>query len=84
MPTTRTGGLQKYPRMEGNVALADERLSVLQAPRATRRVPQLRLVQAMTEEGEREALAPAIGMMNGMRLSLTLWSLIGVIMLLIR
>ena len=85
MPTTRTWGTQKYPRAEGNVALADERLGVFQAPKAKPRAPQLRLVRAMTEEeGEREALAPAIGMMNGIRLALTLWSLIGLIIFLMR
>jgi len=85
MPTTRTWGTQPYPRAEGNVALANECLSVRQAPKATRRVPQLRLVRDMTEEvGEIEALAPTIGMINGIRLSLTLWSLILLFILLMR
>ena len=59
MPTTRTRGPQKYPQAEGNVAVAHKCLSVLQAPKAKPRVPQLRLVLDMTEEeGESEALTP--------------------------
>ena len=65
-----------YPQSEGNVAAADERLGVLHAPKAKPRAPQLRVVRDRTEEDEREALAPTIGILNGIRLSLTLWGLI--------
>ena len=85
MPTTRTWGTQKYPQAERNVALADERLGVFESPKAKPRAPQLRLVRAMPEEeGDSEALAPAIGMMNGSRLSLNLGSLIILIIFLMR
>jgi hypothetical protein len=61
----------------GNVALADESWGALRTPNANTRSPQLVLVPDHTEEeGEIEALAPIIGMINGIRLSLTLWSLI--------
>lgn len=72
---------RQYPRSVGNVALADESLGVLQKPTAKTRSPRLSVVPDITEEVD--ALAPTTGMINGIRLSLTLWSLIGVIILLI-
>lgn len=73
---------RQYPRSVGNVALADESLGVLQKPTAKTRSPRLSVVPDITEEVD--ALAPTTGMINGIRLSLTLWSLFGVIILLIR
>ena len=81
----RTKGQQEtrqYPQSWGNLALVDENLGVLQPPKAKIRSPRLSVVQDMTEE-EVDALALTTGMINGIRLSLTLWSLIGVIILLI-
>ncbi len=74
---------RQYPQSWGNVAIADESLGVLQTPKAKTRSPRLSMVQDMTEE-EVDALAPTTGIMNGIRLSLTLWSLIVLIILLIR
>lgn len=73
---------RQYPQSVGNVALADESLGVLQKPKAKTRSPRLSVVPDITEEVD--ALAPTTGMINGIRLSLTLWSLFGVILLLIR
>ncbi|HSQ52431.1 MAG TPA: hypothetical protein VLL94_14350 [Nitrospiraceae bacterium] len=73
---------QQYPQSVGNLALADESLGVLQKPKAKTRSPRLSVVPHITEEVD--ALAPTTGMINGIRLSLTLWSLFGVIILLIR
>ena len=73
---------RQYPQSVGNVALADESLGVLQKPKAKTRSPRLSVVPDITEEVD--ALAPTTGMINGIRLSLTLWSLFGVIILLIR
>lgn len=76
---------RQYPQSWGNLALADESLAVLQTPQAKTRSPQLSLVPDITEEEvEIEALAPTMGIINGIRLSLTLWSLIGLIILLMR
>ena len=76
---------RQYPQSWGNLALADESLGVLQTPKAKTRSPQLSLVPDITEEEvEIEALAPTMGIINGIRLSLTLWSLIGLIILLMR
>ena len=76
---------RQFPQSWGNLALANESLGVLQKPKAKTRSPQLRLVQERTEEErEIEALAPTMGMINGIRLSLTLGSIFGVIILLIR
>jgi hypothetical protein len=73
---------RQYPQSWGNLALADESLGVLQTPKAKTRSPRLSVVHDLTEE-EVDALAATTGIINGIRLSLTLWSLIGVIILLI-
>jgi hypothetical protein len=73
---------RQYPQSWGNLALADESLGVLQPLKAKTCSPRLSRVQDIAEE-EVDALALTTGMINGIRLSLTLWSLIGVIILLI-
>jgi hypothetical protein len=75
----------QYPQSWGNLALADESLAVLQKPKAKILSPRLSGAQDITEEEvEIDALAPTMGIINGIRLSLTLWSLIGLIILLMR
>ena len=80
--TTAQRETRQYPQSWGNLALANESLVVLQPPKAKTRSPRLSMVQDMAAE-EVEALALTTGMINGIRLSLMLWSLIGVIILLI-
>ena len=82
MQTNETRETRQYPQSWGNLALANESLGVLQPPKAKTRSPRLSVVQDITED-EVDALALTTGMINGIRLSLTLWSLIGVIILLI-
>ena len=75
---------RQYPQSLGNLALANESLGVLQPPKAKTRSSRLSMVRDIAEEEvEIEALALTTGMINGIRLSLMLWSLIGVIILLI-
>ena len=74
---------RQYPQSWGNLALADESLGVLQPPKAKTCSPRLSVVQEDMTEEEVDALALTTGMINRIRLSLTLWSLIGVIILLI-
>jgi len=84
MPTKPTGIPGPHPQSVGNVALADESLGGLHASRAKPLAPRLRVVRDVTEEeGETEALAPTMGMINGLRLSLTLWSLIVLLIVLL-
>ena len=84
MQTKGQGETRQYPQSWGNLALADESLGVLQPTKAKTRSPRLSMVQDIAEEEvEIEALALTTGMINGVRLSLMLWSLIGVIILLI-
>jgi len=84
MQTNETRETRQYPQSWGNLALANESLVVLQPPKAKTRSPRLSMVQDIAEqEVEIEALALTTGMINGIRLSLMLWSLIGVIILLI-
>ena len=78
----RVHGELQHPQSRGNLALADESLSKLQKPQAKTRSPRLSVVSDITEE-EVDALAPTTGFINGVRLSLALWGLIGVIILLI-
>jgi len=73
---------RQYSQSLGNLALADESLDVLQKPNAKTSSPRLSVVQDITAE-EVDALALTTGIINGIRLSLVLWSLIGVIILLI-
>ena len=80
--TTGSWETRQYPQSWGNLALADESLGVLQPPKAKTRSPRLSVVQDITED-QGDALALTTGMINGIRLSLMLWSLIGVIILLI-
>ena len=76
---------RQYPQSWGNLALADQSLGVLQTSKAKPGYPRLSVVQDIREEEvEIEALAPTTGILNGIRLSLTLWSLIGLIILLMR
>ena len=82
MQTKEQQETRQYPQSWGNLALADESLGVLQKPKAKTRSPRLSLVQDIAEE-EVDALALTTGIINGIRLSLALWSLIGVIILLI-
>ena len=75
----------QFPQSWGNLALADENLAVLQIPKAKIRSPRLSVVRDITEEeAEIEALVPTMGIVDGIRLSLTLGSLIGLIILLMR
>jgi hypothetical protein len=82
MQTTAQRETRQYPQSWGNLALVDESLGVPQTPKAKTRSTRLSVVQDITEE-EVDALALTTGIINGIRLSLTLWSLIGVIILLI-
>ena len=84
MPTKGHREPRQYPHSWGNLALADESLAVLQTPKAKTRSPRLSVVQDMMEEEEVDTLAPTTGIINGIRLSLTLWSLIVLIILLMR
>jgi hypothetical protein len=82
MQTTGPWETRQYPQSWGNLALADESLGVLQPSKAKTRSPRLSRVQDIAEE-EGDAPALTTGMINGICLSLMLWSLIGVIILLI-
>jgi len=80
--TTAQRETRQYPQSWGNLALADESLGDLQKHKAKTCAPRLSVVQDITEE-EIDALAATTGIIHGIRLSLALWSLIGVIILLI-
>ena len=83
--TTAQRESRPSPQSWGNLAFADESLGVHQAPKAETRALRLSVVQDSTaEEAEVDALAPTMGIINGIRLALTLWSLIGLIILLLR
>lgn len=84
-PTKRKQKTKKYPQSWGNLALADESLGLLQEAKAESPSSVLRVVQGTTDkDAEADALAPAIGILNGIRLSITLWLIIILCFLLIR
>ncbi len=62
---------------EGNLAVTYERLQILQKPKDKTFPPVPRPVPAMTEENlNDDALAPAIGIISALGLSVILWGLI--------
>ena len=62
---------------EGNLAVTYERLQILQKPKDKTFPPVLRPVPAMTEENlNDDTLAPAIGIISALGLSVILWGLI--------
>jgi hypothetical protein len=68
---------QRNLQSEGNLALANDRLRILQQPIDKILSPVLRPVPAMTEENLKDdALAPAIGFISAFGLSVLLWGLI--------
>lgn len=71
MQTKRKRETKKYPLSVGNLALADESLSLHQKPKAKPQRPKLRLVEYITEEdSEAEVLAQAKNIIAGFGLSL--------------
>ena len=73
---------RQYPQSWGNLALADESLGDLQKNKAKTCAPRQSVVDDITEE-QVDALVATTGIIHGIRLSIALWSLIGVIILLI-
>ena len=76
----QTKGNQKtmwYLKSEGNLALSDESLTVLQKPKDKTLSPALRVVQEIVEEyPEDDLLSPAKGIIGAIGLSVMLWCLI--------
>ena len=74
-----------HPQSVGNLALAQVTLEALLTP--TRKADEKRLPVARDERQEElddDPLGPARGIVNGLRLSVTLWSFIALVVLLIR
>lgn len=68
---------QRHLQSEGNLAVAYERLQILQKPKDKTFPSVLRPVPAMTEENlQDDTLAPAIGIISAFGLSVLLWGLI--------
>jgi hypothetical protein len=68
---------KRHLQSEGNLAVAYERLQILQKPKDKTFPPVLRPVPAMTEESLiDDTLAPAIGIISAVGLSIILWGLI--------
>ena len=76
----QTKGNQKtmqYLKSEGNLALGDESLTVLQKPKDKPLSSALRVVQEIVEEyPEEDLLCPAKGIIAAIGLSVMLWCLI--------
>lgn len=67
----------RYLKTDGNLALDDESLTVLQRPKDKTLSPALRMVQDIAEEyPEDDVLSPAKGIICALGLSVILWGLI--------
>ena len=85
MQTKRKREIKKYPQSEGNLALADESLGLLQKPKAKTLSPVLDVAQDITEDYPAVgAVSPATGITVGIGLSIMLWCLIILVMYWIR
>ena len=77
MRAKRKQHTQRDLQSEGNLALANNHLQILQKPKDKTLSPVLRSVPAMTEENLNvDTLAPAIGIISAFGLSVLLWGLI--------
>jgi hypothetical protein len=73
----RKQNTMSYLKSEGNLALADAGLTVLQKPEDKTLSPVLDRVQDITEEyPDVDTLSPAVGIIGGIGLSVLLWCLI--------
>jgi hypothetical protein len=73
----RKPNTMSYPKSEGNLALADEGLTVLQKPEDKTLSPVPHRVQDIAEEyPDVDTLSPAVGIISGIGLSVMLWCLI--------
>ena len=85
MQTKRKQETKKYPQWEGNVALADESLGLLQKPKAKTFPSLVGVVQDITEEApEADGLGLATGIVVGTGLSIMLWCFIFFVIYLLR
>lgn len=78
MVAKRPQNVMRYQQLEGNLALAEERLQVRQHHKDKTDSSGLSLVPATTEEGcGGDDLSPAVGVIGAIGLSIVLWCLIG-------
>ena len=76
---------RKYPQSSGNLALTTDCLELLPRPETRIHSSRLRVVQdGMLVGITDDALAPARGIVNGIRLSVMIWSFIALVVLLMR
>ncbi|MGE3976181.1 MAG: hypothetical protein AB7F94_01165 [Nitrospira sp.] len=74
-----------HPRSIADLALAQVTLEALLMPNGKAEEGRLRVMRnERQEELEEDPLGPARGMINGLRLSVTLWSFIALVVLLMR
>ena len=77
MRAKRKQHTQRDLQSEGNLALANNHLQILQKPKDKTLSPVLRSVPVMTEMNLNvDTLAPAIGIISAFGLSVILWGLI--------
>ncbi len=85
MAPSRTPGRRPYPQSAGNLALDDARLErFFMSSRGAGQWSLRRVHDDMREEQEDDPIGPATGIVNGVRLSITLWSFMMLVFLLMR
>jgi hypothetical protein len=76
---------QSHPQSIANLALAQVTLEALLMPTGKAEEERLRVTRdERQEELDDDLLGPARGIVNGLRLSVTLWSFIALVVLLMR
>jgi hypothetical protein len=77
MEPKRKQKILAHPQSEGNLALIDERLTVLQKPKVKTLVPVVRGTRDVTEDNTQiDDISPAKGIIGAVGVSALLWCLI--------
>lgn len=85
MALSKTPERQLHPQSVANLALAQVALEALLMTRSKAEEGRLRVVRdELQEELDHDPLGPAKGIINGLRLAVTLWSFIALVVLLMR
>lgn len=85
MALSQTPDRQSHPQSVANLALAQVTLEALLMPTNKAGEGRLRVrPDERQEERDDDPLGPARGIINGLRLSVTLWSFIALVVLLMR
>lgn len=85
MALSKTSERQSHPQSVANLALAQVTLEALLMANSKAEEGRLRVVrEELQEKLDHDPLGPAKGIINGLRLAVTLWSFIALVVFLMR